>query len=128
MDRIKENFIDPEAISFWDLPETIKFYEQSGFSVVRHKMRYLSLWASPFLLMAMVLVAAVFALRGNTRRGGVMFMIVGGISTGFIVYFLSQVIYAFGINSYIPMILAVWTPTLIITMISASLLLHIEGN
>ncbi len=128
VDRIKENFIDPEAISFWDLPETIKFYEQSGFSVVRHKMRYLSLWASPFLLMAMVLVAAVFALRGNTRRGGVMFMIVGGISTGFIVYFLSQVIYAFGINSYIPMILAVWAPTLIITMISASLLLHIEGN
>ena len=127
-DRIKENFIDPEAISFWDLPETIKFYEQSGFSVVRHKMRYLSLWASPFLLMAMVLVAAVFALRGNTRHGGVMFMIVGGISTGFIVYFLSQVIYAFGINSYIPMILAVWAPTLIITMISASLLLHIEGN
>ena len=57
-----------------------------------------------------------------------MFMIVGGISTGFIVYFLSQVIYAFGINSYIPMILAVWAPTLIITMISASLLLHIEGN
>ena len=30
VDRIKENFIDPEAISFWNLPATIKFYEMSG--------------------------------------------------------------------------------------------------
>lgn len=128
IERIKENFIEPEAISFWDLPNTIEFYEKSGFSVVRHKMRYLSLWASPFLLMAMVLIAAVFALRGNNRRGGVMYMIVGGITTGFIVYFMSQIIYAFGINNYIPILLAVWTPTLIIAMVATSLLLHLEGN
>ncbi|MBR1648006.1 MAG: LPS export ABC transporter permease LptG [Alphaproteobacteria bacterium] len=128
VERIKENFIDPEAISFWNLPDTIEFYEKSGFSVVRHKMRYLSLWASPFLLMAMVLVAAVFALRGSTRGGGVMFLIVGGITTGFVVYFLSQIIYAFGINNYIPIMLAVWAPALIITMISSTLLLHLDGN
>ena len=128
IERIKENFVDPEAISFWDLPETIEFYEKSGFSVVRHKMRYLSLLASPFLLMSMVLVAAVFALRGSMRGGGVMFLIVGGISTGFVVYFMSQIIYAFGINNYIPISLAVWAPTLIIAMIASSLLLHLEGN
>ena len=128
IERIKENFVDPEAISFWNLPETIEFYEKSGFSVVRHKMRYLSLWASPFLLMAMVLVAAVFSLRGNNRRGGVMYMIVGGITTGFVVYFMSQIIYAFGVNNYIPILLAVWAPTLIITMVATSLLLHLEGN
>jgi len=128
IDRIKENFIDPEAISFWNLPDTIEFYEKSGFSVVRHKMRYLSLWASPFLLMAMVLIAAVFALKANVRRGGVMYLIVGGIVTGFLVYFLSQIIYALGINNYIPILIAVWTPILIIVMISTSLLLHLEGD
>ena len=127
-DRIKENFIDPEAISFWNLPDTIEFYEKSGFSVVRHKMRYLSLWASPFLLMAMVLIAAVFALKANVRRGGVMFLIVGGIATGFLVYFMSQIIYAFGVNDYIPVLIAVWTPILIIVMIAISILLHLEGN
>ena len=125
-DRIKENFIDPEAISFWNLPDTIRFYEASGFSALRHHMRYLSLWSSPFLLCAMVLVAAIFALRANTRRGGVMSLIIGGISTGFVLYFLSQVIYAFGINGYIPATLAVWLPTLIVMMISVSVLLHTE--
>lgn len=128
LDRVKENFIDPEAISFWGLPETIRFYEMSGFSAQKHYMRYLSLLVSPFLLCSMVLVAAVFALRNNNRRGGVMFLIVGGISTGFVVYFLSQLVYAFGLSGTIPALLAVWTPTLIATLISVSVLLHLEDG
>jgi len=127
-DRIKENFAAPESISFWNLPGTIRFYEMSGFSAQRHILRYYSLIASPFLLCSMVLVAAVFALRPNNRRGGVMVLIVGGISTGFVVYFLTQLVYAFGINGYIPVGLAVWTPTLIATLISVSILLHLEDG
>jgi len=128
LDRIKENFIDPEAISFWNLPDTIRFYEKSGFSALRHQMRYMSLWASPFLLCAMVLVAAVFALRANNRRGGVMVLIIGGVSTGFVTYFLSQVIYTFGVSNYIPAIVAVWVPPLIIAMLAVSVLLHLEDG
>lgn len=127
-ERIKENFVAPESISFWNLPDTIRFYEMSGFSAQRHRLRYLSLIVSPFMLCAMVLVAAVFALRPNNRRGGVMVLIVGGISTGFIFYFLSQLVYAFGINGYIPVSLAVWTPTLIAALISISILLHLEDG
>ncbi len=128
IERIKENFVEPESISFWDLPDTIRFYEMSGFSAQKHWLRYLSLLASPFLLCSMVLVAAVFALRPNNRRGGVMYLIVGGLSTGFIVYFMSQVIYAFGVNNVIPGFLAVWTPALIVMMISVSVLLHLEDG
>ena len=128
LERIKESFVEPDSISFWDLPGIIHFYEMSGFSAQKHRMRYLSLLVSPFLLCAMVLVAAVFALRPNNRRGGVMFLIVGGISTGFVVYFLSQVIYAFGLNGDIPTLFAVWTPTLIATMVSVSILLHLEDG
>lgn len=126
IDRIRENFIEPDAISFWDLPSTIRFYEASGFAVAKHYLRYLSLWASPFLLASMVLIAAMFALRANTRKGGVMLMIVGGIATGFIVYFMSQVIYAFGVNGYIPTWLAVWAPFFIISSVGISVLLQIE--
>ena len=127
-ERIKENFVAPESISFWSLPDTINFYEMSGFSALRHKLRYYSLLVSPFLLMSMVLVAAVFALRPNNRRGGVMFLIVGGITTGFVVYFLTQLVYAFGVNGYIPVGLAVCTPAMIATLISVSLLLHLEDG
>ena len=47
-ERIKENFVEPESISFWALPQIIRFYEMSGFSALRHQMRYLSLLVSPF--------------------------------------------------------------------------------
>ena len=126
LQRIKENFIDPDAISVWNLPDTIKFYESSGFSAQRHQMRYLSLLASPFLLMAMVLIAALFSLRPNMRQGGVMFMIVAGITTGFVVYFSSQLVYAFGINGYIPIWFAVWTPTLVVALLGVTVMLHRE--
>ena len=36
LQRIKDNFVDPEAISFWNLPDTIKFYETSGFSEIQN--------------------------------------------------------------------------------------------
>ncbi|MBE6458670.1 MAG: LPS export ABC transporter permease LptG [Alphaproteobacteria bacterium] len=127
-DRIKENFVEPEAISFWALPSIIDFYEHSGFSAQRHRLRYYSLLISPLLLCAMVLVAAVFALRPNNRRGGVMYLIVGGITTGFLVYFMTQLVYAFGINGFVPIFLAVSTPFLITTLISVSLLLHLEDG
>lgn len=126
LQRIKENFIDPDAISVWELPDTIHFYESSGFSAQRHQMRYLSLLASPFLLMAMVLIAALFSLRPNMRQGGVMFMIVAGITTGFVVYFSSQLVYAFGINGYIPVWLAVWSPILVVGLLGVTVMLNME--
>ncbi len=126
IERIKENFIDPDAISVWELPDTIKFYESSGFAADRHKMRYLSLLVSPFLLVAMVLIASLFALKPNTRQGGVIFLIVSGITTGFIIYFSSQLVYAFGINGYIPIWLAVWSPTLVVALLGITIMIQKE--
>ncbi len=126
LERIKENFIDPDAISIWELPDTIKFYESSGFSADRHKMRYLSLLISPFLLASLCLIASIFALKPSLRQGGVMILIVTGITTGFIVYFASQLVYAFGINGYIPIWFAAWAPTIVITLLGVSATLQKE--
>lgn len=126
LQRIKDNFVDPEAISIWNLPDTIRFYETSGFSVLRYQMRYLSLLALPFLLMAMVLVAGIFSLKASQRQGGVLWMIIFGIVTGFAVYFTSQVISAFGINAYIPVWFAVWAPAIVVASLSVSVYLHRE--
>lgn len=126
LQRIKENFVDPDAISFWKLPNTIAFYQSSGFSAARHQMRYLSLWASPFLLIAMVLVSSLFSLSPNARQGDVMFMIVTGVAVGFLVYFSSQLIYAFGLNGYIPIWMAVWSPTIIVMLIAVTIMIHKE--
>lgn len=124
--RIKENFIEPDAISFWQLPDTIAFYESAGFSARLHWMRYLSLLLSPFLLIGMLLMAAVFMLQNTLRSSAVMWRVVISIATGFSIYFLSQVIYAFGVNGYIPVWLAVSVPTIIILLTSTSLLIRTD--
>lgn len=126
MECIKENFIEPDAISFWQLPETIAFYEQAGFSARRHWMRYLSLWVSPFLLVGMMMIAAIFMLQNTQRGSGILMRVVLSIAVGFIVYFSSQVVYAFGVNGYIPIWLAVSAPTLIILLTSTSMLVSAD--
>jgi lipopolysaccharide export system permease protein len=128
INKIEENFTDPEAISLWELPRIINFYEKSGFAVERLKTRFWSLIISPLFLTSMILLAAVFALRPNNRRGGVMYLIVGGIVTGFGTYFLTQVVYAMGVSGNIPVILSVITPTVIALLLSISLLLHLEDG
>ncbi|MBR1903719.1 MAG: LptF/LptG family permease, partial [Alphaproteobacteria bacterium] len=124
--RIKENFIEPDAISFWQLPQTIAFYESAGFSARQHWMRYLNLLISPFALIGMLLLAAVFMLQNTLRGSAVMWRVVISIVTGFSVYFLSQVVYAFGMNGYIPVWLAVSAPTIIILLMTVSLLIRTD--
>ena len=128
LNKIQENFIEPEAISFWRLPEVIRFYDKSGFAVQRHQMRFWALVVSPLFLVSMVLLAAVFALRPNNRRGGVMFLIVSGIVSGFSAYFLTQIVYAMGTSNNLPVVLAVIAPTIIASSIGISLLLHLEDG
>lgn len=128
IDKIEDSFAEPEAISFWSLPEVIRFYDKSGFAVQRHEMRFWSLVISPLFLVTMVLVAAVFALRPSHRRGGVMFLIVGGIIAGFSTYFMSQLVYAMGVSGGLPVWLAVIAPTVIAGSIATSILLQIEGE
>ncbi len=124
--RIKENFVEPNAISFWQLPEAITFYEHAGFSAIRLRMRFFGLLISPFLLVGMMMVAAIFMLQNTMRGSHLLFKVVLGVVIGFLVYFSSQVVYAFGVNGYIPVWLAVSAPTLIILLTSSSMLVSAD--
>ncbi len=124
LQRIKENFIEPEAISFWQLPDTIRFYEKSGFSARHHWMRFLSLLVSPFLLVGMLMLAAVFMLQNTLRGSAILWRVIISIVVGFSFYFASQVVFAFGLNGYIPIWLAAFAPTIIIILVSTSMLIQ----
>lgn len=125
--KIEESFASPDTMSFWDLPGYIGLLEQSGFPAQRHRLYFNVLLARPFLLCAMVLVAATFSLRMQ-RRGGTTLMIVGGVVSGFVLYFLSDIIFALGLSTKIPVTLAAWTPTGVSLVFGASMLLHLEDG
>jgi lipopolysaccharide export system permease protein len=125
--KIEESLASPDTMSFWDLPGFIALLEQSGFSAERHRLHFNVLLARPFLFCAMVLVAATFSLRMQ-RRGGATMMIVSGVLAGFLLYFLSDIVFALGLSAKIPVLLAAWTPTGVSMIFGTSMLLHLEDG
>lgn len=125
--KILDSFAPPETISFWSLPGFISLLEKAGFSAVRHKLQLHKLLATPLLFAAMVLLAATFSLRPQ-RRGRVGLIILSGVLTGFLVYFLSNFVFALGLSSKIPVVLAAWTPAGVSLMLGIASLLHLEDG
>jgi lipopolysaccharide export system permease protein len=128
MERVQDNFAAPETISFWELPGFIQFFEKAGFSASRQKLYFQSMLASPLLLCAMVLVAAVFSLRPDMRSGGIMMRLSGGVVAGFIFYFFSKVIYALGLSSTLPVGMAAWIPAIVTGLVGLGALFHLEDG
>ena len=126
-ENINDSFAPPETLSFWSLPTFISVLEKAGFSALRHRLDWNSRLAQPFLLCAMVLLAATFSLR-HARRGGTMAMVAAGVGTGFLLFFMSDVIGALGASGSIPVILAAWSPAAISGLLGAAVLFHLEDG
>ena len=127
LNKIHESFSPPETMSFWNLPAFIKNLERAGFSAVRHRLYWHSLLSAPLLLCAMVLIAATFTLRQSNRSTGT-YVIIGGILTGFILFFLSDVVFALGLREYIPVVMAAWTPSGIFLLLGLAMVFHLEDG
>ncbi len=127
IDNIQDSFFSPDTMSFWDLPGFISLLEEAGFSAVRHRLHWHALLASPVLLCAMVLIAATFSLR-LTRKGGTVIWASTGLFFGFLLYFVSDLVFALGLSSRIPEILAAWTPATVSGLLGIAGLLHLEDG
>jgi lipopolysaccharide export system permease protein len=88
--QVRNSFSTPETVSFWQLPTYIRSSESSGFATAGYRLQYHKLIAQPFLLAAMVLLAASVSLR-FFRFGGVQKMVLSGVGAGFLLYVLSKV-------------------------------------
>lgn len=125
--QIQESFSSPETMSFWELPGFIRTLKDAGFSALRHTLYWHSVLSTPFLLCAMVFFAAAFSLR-PPRQGKIGMMMSGGILSGFMIYFLSDLVSAIGLSGSIPIIMAAWAPVGISILLGTALMLHLEDG
>lgn len=126
--RVQDKFAVPESLSFWELPGFIAFFESAGFSARAHRLYWYGLIASPVLLCAMTLMAAVFSVNPNTRSGRGLMHVIGGIGVGFLIYFFSRLTLALGTTATLPPLLAAWSPTVITILLGVAALLHLEDG
>lgn len=127
VEKIEDSFADPETISFWSIPESIRIMEETGFPATRLYLYFHKLLAQPFLFISMVLLAATFSLR-PPRFGGVFYMVGLGVLTGLFVFFIDSILHAFGVSQKIPPYLAAWSPALITLLLGSTALLHKEDG
>ena len=127
IEKIQDSNTSPETIPFWSLPKFIDILDKSGLSSVSYRLYWHGQIAKLGMMMAMILLAAAFGIR-PIRQGGTTLYVTLGIGSGFALYFLNDIVYALGLGSQVPILLAAWTPTLVMTLLSLALLLHLEDG
>ena len=108
-EQVRESFATPETVPFWELPLYIKIAEHAGLVAAGYRLQFQKLLARPFLLVAMVLLAAAVSLR-FFRFGGVQKMVLSGVAAGFLLYILSKVTEDLSKAELMHPVAAAWLP------------------
>jgi lipopolysaccharide export system permease protein len=110
-EQVRESFATPETVPFWQLPLYIKIAEHAGLVAAGYRLQFQKLLARPFLMVAMVFLAAAVSLR-FFRFGGVQKMVLSGVAAGFLLYVLSKVTEDLSKADLMHPVAAAWLPVL----------------
>jgi lipopolysaccharide export system permease protein len=125
--QVRETFSTPETVPFWQLPYFIDAAERAGLMASGYNLQFQKLIARPFMMAAMVLLAAAFSLR-FFRFGGVQKMVLGGLTLGFLLYVMSKVTDDLSKAEMLPPIIGAWLPPVIGSLIGFVALLYQEDG
>jgi lipopolysaccharide export system permease protein len=112
LEQVRESFATPETVPFWQLPTYIEMADRAGLGAAGYRLQYQQLLARPFLLAAMVLLAASVSLR-FFRFGGVQKMVLGGICAGFLLFVLSKITEDMSKSGLMSPVAAAWIPVVV---------------
>jgi len=112
LEQVRESFATPETVPFWQLPSYIAMADRAGLQAAGYRLQYQQLLARPFLLAAMVLLAASVSLR-FFRFGGVQKMVLSGITAGFLLFVLSKITEDMSKSELMSPIAAAWIPVVV---------------
>ena len=127
LEQVRESFATPETVPFWQLPTYIELADRAGLLAAGYRLQYQQLLARPFLLAAMVLLAASVSLR-FFRFGGVQKMILSGISAGFLLFVLSKITEDMSKSELLSPVAAAWIPVAIGSLTGFVALLYQEDG
>lgn len=125
--EVKQSFIDPDAVPFWDLNQTIDRMQKASINTTSYRLHYDVLLARPLLFAAMVFVAASVSLR-FFRFGGVAMMVLGGVAAGFMLYVATELMAELGASGIISSAVAAWLPAVVGSLLGTLALLYQEDG
>ena len=111
---VLERYLQPDQISFWNLPAFIKKMNAVGVVTRGHLVQFWTLLFLPLTMMAMVTLGIAFSQTKQRRNYsfGVKFSL--GILTCFALYFITHLFNALGNTGTLPPLIAIVAPQIII--------------
>ncbi|MFV0386716.1 LPS export ABC transporter permease LptG [Paracoccus sp. (in: a-proteobacteria)] len=125
--RIRDGFGEPRTVPIWNLPAFIAGMERAGFSAVPHRVWLQMELARPFVMGAMVLIAAAFTMQ-HIRGRNIGISILLAFSAGIGLFFLRNFAQILGDNGQISPIMAGWAPPLVGALLAMGLILSREDG
>ncbi|MBO8407202.1 MAG: LptF/LptG family permease [Proteobacteria bacterium] len=111
---VLDRYLQPDQISFWQLPKFIQKMEQIGVPVRAHLVQFWTLLFLPLTMIAMVTLGVAFSQTRQRRNYSFGIKFGMGVLTCFAVYFLVNMFSALGATGTLPPLLAIIAPPLII--------------
>lgn len=115
---VLERYLQPDQISFWNLPGFIQKMSGIGVSVRGHLVQFWTLLFLPLTMIAMATLGVAFSQTRQRRNHSFSAKFSIGILTCFILYFLLNIFNALGASGTLPALLAIIAPPLIIIALS----------
>ena len=111
---VLDRYLQPDQISFWELPAFIHKMNAIGVSTRGHLVQFWTLLFLPLTMMAMTVLGIAFSQTKQRRNYsfGVKFSL--GIITCFALYFIVNIFNALGNTGTLPPIIAIVAPQIII--------------
>lgn len=111
---VLDRYLQPDQISFWELPKFIHKMSAIGAPVRGHQVQFWTLLFLPLTMIAMATLGVAFSQTKQRRNYsfGIKFSI--GILTCFAMYFITNMFNALGATGALPPLLAIIAPPLII--------------
>ena len=117
---VLDRYLQPDQISFWQLPTFIQKMQSIGAPVRGHLVQLWTLLFLPLSLIAMTTLGVAFSQTRQRRNYNFSTKFALGIITCFALYFITNMFNALGATGALPPMLAIVAPQLIIIAAAAT--------
>ena len=124
-EEINNFFSNLSSQSIFELLELIQNYNAINYSTIEIEYHIQKIIAYPFLIMIITLLSSIIMLNIKHQRPK-FFTIILGILFSVIIYYINFLFGTLGKNEKIPLLIAVWSPQIILIMISLIGLIRIN--
>ena len=115
--RINNLFSNLSSLTLFDLLELRKNYLNINYSTTEIDYHLHNLIAYPFLITVMTILSAILMLNIRFQKPKIFFIVLG-ILFSVLIYYVNFFFGALGKNEKLPLLISIWIPIIILTIIS----------